>query len=118
MEVNGVRIPTIIAENSAMRCDGCLSQIEGTRFRISVLDTTATEVAPSFGEASPINPGPFQFCADQCCPSRWAAARGWMLCSRSEMREIMRPIRLPSGAGAELGLCDGLHHDAHEFRSA
>jgi hypothetical protein len=97
MEVNGIRIPTIIAENSAARCDGCSAQIEGTPFRISVLDTTATEVA---------------------CPSRWMAARGWLRCSRSGVREIMRPIRLPQGAGAELGLCDGLHHDAHEFLPA
>ena len=118
MEVNGIRIPTIIAENSAARCDGCSAQIEGTPFRISVLDTTATEVAPSFGEPSPINPGPFQFCADLTCPPRWMAVRGWLRCSRSGVREIMRPIRLPHGAGAEFGLCDGLHHDAHEFLPA
>jgi hypothetical protein len=118
MEVNGIRIPTIIAENSAARCDSCSAQIQGAPFRISVLDTTATEVAPSFGEPSPINPGPFQFCTDSACPPRWMATRGWLHCSRSGVREIMRPIRLPHGAGAEFGLCDGLHHDVHEFLPA
>ncbi|MBU6255933.1 MAG: hypothetical protein KGN04_00705 [Chloroflexi bacterium] len=118
MEVNGIRIPTIIAENSAVRCDGCSAQIHGTPFRISVLDIIATEVAPSFGEASPLNPGPFQFCANPSCPLRWMTERGWLFCRRSGVREIMRPIRLPAGAAAEFGLCDGLHHDAHEFLPA
>ena len=31
-----------------------------------------------------------------------------------EVREIMRPIAIP-GEPARIGLCDGIHRDAHEF---
>jgi hypothetical protein len=120
MEILGIRIPTVIHENSAVRCDGCARRIDGTPFRVSVLDIVATEVAPSFGEASPINPGPYQFCADATCPARWAAARGWQLCRKGIVREIMRPVPLPSSSAdhLRLGLCDGIHRDAHEFAPA
>ena len=121
MEILGIRIPTVIHENSAIRCDGCGNQIIGTPFRVSILDIIATEVAPSFGEASPINPGPFQFCTDATCPTRWVTTRGWQLCHKGSVREIMRPIPLTSTSpndDASLGICDGLHHDAHEFSPA
>jgi len=69
MEIMGIKIPTIITENSGIRCEGCREQIAGTPFRVSVLDIIATEVAPSFEQASPINPGPFQFCKKPECPA-------------------------------------------------
>lgn len=116
MEIMGIRIPTVIREQSAARCAACNRAIDGTPFRVSVLDVVAIEAVPSFGEASPINPGPFQFCADPACPPAWAARRGWPICRRSAVREIMRPIAL-DGAGA-LGLCDGIHRDDHEFPAA
>ena len=118
MEIMGIRIPTVISENSAARCEACGDPIVGTPFRVSVLDIIATEIAPSFGERSPINPGPFQFCTDRTCPDRWIASRGWLRCSRSEVREIMRPIPLQATGVATIGLCDGIHRDDHEFVSA
>jgi len=116
MEIMGIKISTIITENSSIRCEGCREPISGTPFRISVLDIIATEVAPSFESASPINPGPFQFCEKPACPALWEARHGWYSCTQSEVREIMRPVQLQlPGGGTGLGLCDGLHHSAHEF---
>jgi hypothetical protein len=116
MEIMGIKIPTIITENSGIRCEGCREQIAGTPFRVSVLDIIATEVAPSFEQASPINPGPFQFCKKPECPALWMSRNSWYTCQQSEVREIMRPVplQLPGGANG-LGLCDGLHQSAHEF---
>ena len=39
---------------------------------------------------------------------------GYLFCRRSAVREIMRPVRLPTDPVA-WGLCDGMHRDAHEF---
>jgi hypothetical protein len=119
MEIMGIKIPTILTENSGIRCEGCRQPISGTPFRVSVLDIIATEVAPSFESASPINPGPFQFCAKPTCPSQWMASNGWYFCAQSSVREIMRPVLLPGNeVGAALGLCDGLHQSDHEFLPA
>ena len=118
MEIMGIKIPTILMENSGIRCEGCRQPISGTPFRVSVLDIIATEVAPSFESASPINPGPFQFCAKPVCPSQWMAANGWYFCAQSSVREIMRPVPLDGAEGATLGLCDGLHQSDHEFLPA
>ena len=115
MEIMGIRIPTLISENSAARCDACRKNIDGVPFRVSILDIIATEIAPSFGEPSPINPGPFQFCTDRSCPDRWIAARGWLRCTKSSVREVMRPVHLQVGERATIGLCDGIHRDDHEF---
>ena len=43
----GIRIPTIVHDNVAKRCDGCGEVIEGTPWRLNVLDIVATEIAPS-----------------------------------------------------------------------
>jgi hypothetical protein len=119
MEIMGIKIPTIVTENSGIHCEGCRQPISGTPFRVSVLDIIATEVAPSFESAAPINPGPFQFCANPACPSQWMASNGWYFCTQSSVREIMRPILLQREAsGVALGLCDGLHQSDHEFLPA
>jgi hypothetical protein len=39
---------------------------------------------------------------------------GFMFCRRGEVREIMRPVPLPTEP-ASFGLCDGIHRDDHEF---
>ncbi len=114
MEIVGVRIPTIISENVAIRCDGCLGIIAGTPWRISILDTVAIEAPPSWAEGTAINPGPFQFHPDPAHVRTWMAARGYLFCRRSEIRELMRPVPIP-GDPPRLGLCDGLHRDDHEF---
>ena len=118
MEIMGIKIPTIVTENSAIRCAGCRGPISGTPFRVSVLDIIATEVAPSFESASPINPGPFQFCAKPGCPTEWMASNGWYFCRLSLVREIMRPVALETADGKAIGLCDGLHQSDHEFLPA
>ncbi len=123
MEIMGVRIRTIISDNVAKRCDGCHEIIEGTPWRVNLLDIVAAETPVSWTARPAINPGPFQFHGDAACVRRWMAARGYLFCRRGEVREIMRPVSIPGvddaedgipGAGA-LGLCDGIHRDDHEF---
>ena len=116
MEIMGIRIPTIVKDNIAIRCDGCLQVIDGTPWRMNVLDIVATEVAAAWTDAPAINPGPFQFHADESCARQWMAAKGYLFCRRGRVREIMRPIPVPGADGAvSWGLCDGIHRDAHEL---
>jgi hypothetical protein len=117
MEYLGVRIPTIIKDNVAIRCDGCLEVIDGTPWRLNILDTVAAETPVSWADRPPINPGPFEFHSDPEHVRAWMRGRGYLFCRRGEVREIMRPIPLPGNAeGApRLGLCDGIHRDDHEL---
>jgi len=118
MEIMGVTIRTIISDNVARRCDGCLEVIDGTPWRVSLLDIIAAETPVSWAARPAINPGPFQFHGDAVCVRRWMGERGYLFCRRGTVREIMRPIPLPAGddaAGPTLGLCDGVHRDDHEF---
>ena len=57
----GVHIRTIVKDNVATRCDGCREIIEGTPWRINLLDIVSPEAAASWTERPAINPGPFQF---------------------------------------------------------
>ncbi len=109
-----MRIPTIVADNVALRCDGCLEVIEGTPFRVNVLDIVAQETPVSWAGRPAINPGPFQFHGDPSHVRAWMRKRGWLICRKSEVREIMRPIPIP-GQPDRLGLCDGFHRDDHEL---
>lgn len=123
----GVRIRTIISDNVAKRCDGCGQIIEGTPWRVNLLDIVTAETPVSWASRPAINPGPFQFHGDAACVRRWMAARDYLFCRRGEVREIMRPVPIPGPADAEadtsdeasavanLGLCDGIHRDDHEF---
>ncbi len=118
MEIMGVQIRTIISDNVARRCDGCLEVIEGTPWRVNLLDIVAAETPVSWASRPTVNPGPFQFHGDPACVRRWMAARGHLFCRRGTVREIMRPVPLPPLEGedaARLGLCDGVHRDDHEF---
>lgn len=110
----GIRIPTLQKENVAIRCRGCRGPIEGTPFRVNVMDIVATEVPPSWAGATTINPGPYQFHADPACARAWMHERGHLFCRRSAVRELMRPIPVP-GDAPRLGLCDGFHKDDHEL---
>jgi len=114
VELMGVSIRTIVKDNIAIRCDGCRDIIEGTPWRVNVLDIVATERPADWSEKPAINPGPFQFHSDESCVRAWMARRGDLFCRRGRVREIMRPIPIP-GEGRRWGLCDGLHRDAHEF---
>jgi hypothetical protein len=117
MEIMGIRIPTIIRDNDARRCDGCLEPIAGTPWRINLLDIVAQERAVDWTDRPAINPGPFQFHGDPAHVRTWMGQRGYLFCRRGEVREIMRPIPIP-GDGGRWGLCDGLHRDDHEFVQA
>ena len=108
----GVRINTIIQEQIAIRCDGCSEIIDGTPWRVNILDIVAPESAAPPTDEAVINPGPFQFHSDPAHVRGWMARRGWFFCRRGDVREIMRPVPLP---GDRIGLCDGIHRDAHEF---
>ena len=114
MELYGVRIPTIVTDNIAVRCAGCGDPIQGQPWRISILDFVAPEKAVDWAESTAINPGPFEFHSDPSHVMAWMAARGMMFCRRSMVRELMRPVWIPVEP-RRLGLCDGLHKDAHEF---
>ena len=121
MEIMGVRIRTIISDNVARRCDGCLEIIDGTPWRVNLLDIVASETPVSWAARPALNPGPFQFHGDPACVRRWMGERGFLFCRRGMVREIMRPIPLPARDGTDgteattYGLCDGVHRDDHEF---
>jgi hypothetical protein len=114
MELYGVRIPTIITDNVAARCAGCGDVIEGRPWRVSILDVVAPEAPVSWTESPSINPGPFEFHSDPGHVLAWMSARRTLFCRRSQVREIMRPVWLPTEPRV-LGLCDGIHRDNHEF---
>jgi hypothetical protein len=42
------------------------------------------------------------------------SSRDFLFCRRGEVREIMRPIPIPTDPPC-WGLCDGIHRDDHEF---
>ena len=92
----GVAIRTIVKDNVAIRCDGCREIIPGTPWRVNLLDIVAPEVAVGWTESSPVNPGPHQFHSDPACVRRWMAEKGYRFCRRGEVREIMRPVPLPT----------------------
>ncbi len=123
MEIMGIQIRTILSDNVARRCDGCLRIIAGTPWRVNLLDIVAAEKPVGWAESPLVNPGPFQFHGDPVCVRGWMAGKGYLFCRRSEVREIMRPIAIPVAAGstgegrpaAGWGLCDGIHRDDHEF---
>lgn len=120
MEIMGVQIRTIISDNVAKRCAGCGRVIEGTPWRVNLLDIVAAETPVSWASRPMINPGPFQFHGDADCVRRWMADRGYLFCRKGEVREIMRPIPIPAGPddapdAGRWGLCDGIHRDDHEF---
>ncbi len=114
MELYGVRIPTIVTDNVAARCSGCGEPIEGRPWRVSILDTVAPEAPVSWSESASLNPGPFEFHGDPSHVLAWMAARGMLFCRRSQVREVMRPVWVPTEP-MRLGLCDGIHRDDHEF---
>jgi hypothetical protein len=115
--IMGIRIPTVFSENDAKRCAGCGEPIEGTPFRVTLLDNVAREAAPSWAERATLNPGPHQFHADPAHFREWARRRGHVLCEFSEVRELMRPVPLPVDPPA-WGLCDGNHREDHVFTPA
>ena len=114
MEIMGVQIRTIIKDNVAGRCDGCLGIVAGTPWRVNLLDIVAAESPVAWTDRPVINPGPFQFHGDPTCVRRWMADKGFLFCRRGEVREIMRPVPIPTDP-PRWGLCDGVHRDDHEF---
>jgi hypothetical protein len=119
MEIMGIQIRTIISDNIAKRCAGCGQVIEGTPWRVNILDIVAAETPVSWAARPVINPGPFQFHGEAVCVRRWMADRDYLFCRKGEVREIMRPIPIPGPDDApdagRWGLCDGIHRDDHEF---
>jgi hypothetical protein len=114
VEIVGVRITTVVEDNDARRCDGCLEVIEGTPWRINLLDIVAAESPVDWTARPMINPGPFQFHSDPSHVRAWMAWKGFLFCQRGEVREIMRPIAIPTDP-PRWGLCDGIHRDDHEL---
>ena len=118
MEIMGIQIRTIISDNIAKRCAGCGEVIDGTPWRVNLLDIVAAETPVSWASRPVINPGPFQFHGEAVCVRRWMADRDYLFCRKGEVREIMRPIPIPGPDAPDAGrwgLCDGIHRDDHEF---
>jgi len=115
--IMGIRIPTVFSENDAKRCAGCNEPIDGTPFRVSIMDNVAPEAAPSWAEHAVLNPGPHEFHPDPAHFRTWAKRRGHYMCRLSDVRELMRPVPLPVDPPA-WGLCDGNHREDHEFEPA
>lgn len=118
MDYLGVRIGTIAKDNVSVRCDGCLEIIDGTPWRMNILDIVAAETPVSWTGHAKINPGPFEFHGDPTHVRAWMRKKGYLLCRRGQVREIMRPIAIPGDgpdAPIRYGLCDGLHRDDHEL---
>ncbi len=115
MEILGIRIPTVIHDNVATRCDGCREIIAGTPWRVNILDIVATEIAPTWTDAPVINPGPFQFHSEPSHVRAWMRAKGYLFCRKGQVREIMRPIPISGHGTSSWGLCDGIHRDDHEL---
>lgn len=113
-QFQGIRIPTLFDENNAIRCEACGGPIEGTPFRISLMDVVAREAPPTWAVAVGLNPGPHQFHADPTHFRAWCRRRGYLFCRLSDVRELMRPVPIP-GERARWGVCDGMHREAHEF---
>ena len=113
-EIYGIPIPTLFDENNAIRCAGCGEPIDGTPFRITILDIVAPEAPPSWAVGAGLNPGPHQFHSQPDHFRAWARKRGYLFCRLSDVREIMRPVPIP-GEKPRWGLCDGLHRQSHEF---
>jgi len=113
----GVHIDTIVEDNVALRCDGCLEVIDGTPWRMNILDVVAAETPVSWAGRPPINPGPFEFHGDGGHVRAWMRRKGYLFCRKGEVREIRRPIPIPDAGGSpdRLGLCDGIHRDDHEL---
>jgi hypothetical protein len=114
MEIMGVRIRTIVHDNVASVCDGCHEVIEGTPWRVNLLDIVATEAPVRWTDRPAVNPGPFQFHSDPAHVRAWMARKGYFFCRRGTVRELMRPVPIP-GERPRWGLCDGIHRDDHEF---
>ncbi len=110
----GIRIPTIVTEVVATRCDGCGLEIAGTPWRLNILDIVSAEAPPAWDDRPAINPGPFQFHSDPSHVRAWMARKGYLFCRKGIVREIMRPIPV-DGDSPKWGLCDGLHRDDHEL---
>jgi hypothetical protein len=110
----GIRIPTVFTEVDAIVCEGCREPIKVTPFRVSIMDAVSAESPPSWATYASINPGPHQFHADPEHFWTWAGEGGYFRCRLAVVREVMRPVPLP-GDTVRWGLCDGDHHEAHEF---
>ena len=115
MDIMGIRINTIVEDNVARRCDGCHEVIDGTPWRINLLDIVAAETPVSWAERPLMNPGPFQFHSRPCArPDAGWPPRAISSAAAAQVREIMRPVPIP-GETVGWGLCDGIHRDDHEF---
>ena len=71
MEIMGIELRTIVKDNVAIRCDGCLEVIDGTPWRVNLLDIVASEAPVAWTERPTINPGPFQFHRDASHVRKW-----------------------------------------------
>ena len=84
MEIMGVQIRTIVKDNVATRCDGCLGVIDGTPWRINLLDIVAPECRPPGRTAPRSTPARSSSTATRPMSARWMAAKGYLFCRRGD----------------------------------
>ena len=97
----GIQIRTIVEDNVAKRCDGCLEVIDGTPWRINLLDIVAAETPVSWADRPADQPGSVPVPRRPGPRPRWMAGKGYLFCRRGEVREIMRPVPIPGADGRD-----------------
>ena len=117
MEIMGIRPDTVVKDNVARRCEGCLEVIEGTPWRMNILDIVSTEVAaPGTSRRRSTR------ARSSSTPTRPTSGAGWQIAATSSAakdgsaRSCARsPSRAPMAPPVRWGLCDGIHRDDHEL---
>ena len=105
MEIMGVQIRTIVKDNVASRCDGCLEVIDGHALAGQPPRHRRAPRRRSPGPTRPtINPGPFQFHRDPACVRRWMAGRATCSAAAARSARSCGPIAIPTES-ARAGAC-------------
>ena len=115
MEIMGIQIRTIIKDNVATRCDGCLEIIDGTPWRINLLDIVAAEAPVAWTERPAINPGPVPVPRRPGLRPALDGRPGLPVLPPGRGPRDHAPGPDPRRRPPRWGLCDGIHRDDHEF---
>ena len=104
MEIMGIQIRTIVKDNVAIRCDGCLEVIDGTPVAGQPARHRRGRGAGRLDRPPDDQPGPVPVPPRPGHVRRWMAGKGYLFCRRGEVREIMRPVADPDRS-ARSGAC-------------
>ena len=111
MEIMGVQIRTIVRDNVARRCDGCHEIIEGTPWRVNLLDIVAAEAPVAWTDRPrSTRARSSSIATPPACVAGWpaatscsaVAARSARSCGRSRSRPIHRAGACATGSIATI----------------